>query len=533
MAEENSSEKSKVAKAAGIVGAATMVSRIFGLLRDIVIAAFFGAGWKTDAFWVAYRIPNMLRRLLGEGALTISFVPVFTEYLQKKTRQQAVELASVIFTLLSGFLAIITLAGIILSPVIVGLIAPGFISEPQQFNLAVFLNRLMFPYIFFISLVALCMGILNSFRHFSAPALSPVMLNVAMIASAFLLKDYFAEPITALAIGVLIGGFFQLVMQWPFLLKYGVKFKIKFDLRHPGLRQIGYLFIPAVFSASVNTLNVFVGTILASLLPYGSVTYLFYADRVMELPLGVFAIAVGTATLPSFSRQATNNNTSELKTSLSFSLRLMLFLIIPAMIALIALNQPIISVLFQRGAFDATASVLTGQALFCYALGLWAFAVVRIFLSAFYSLQDSKWPMKAAFISFGVNILASVILMYPLKHNGLALANSLAVTVNVFVLAAALKKKIGPFLDKEFYKAILKIIIASLVMLAAILLVSIYHPWNIMVGFKEKLFYLLSVISLGGIAFLVSAYLLKIPEVKKVINLIKQRFRPQQGRFDG
>ena len=373
------------------------------------------------------------------------------------------------------------------------------------------------------------MGILNSFRHFSAPALSPVMLNVAMIASAFLLKDYFAEPITALAIGVLIGGFLQLIMQWPFLVKYGVKFRIKFDLRHPGLKQIGYLFMPAMFSASVNTLNIFVGTILASLLPSGSLTYLFYADRVMELPIGVFAIAMGTATLPSFSRHATDNNTSELKTSLSFSLRLMLFLIIPAMVALMTLNQPIISVLFQRGAFDATASLLTGQALFCYALGLWAFAVVRIFLSAFYSLQDSKWPMKAAFISFGVNIVASVILMYPLKHNGLALANSLAVTVNVFVLAAALKKKIGTFLDKEFYFAILKIIIASLIMLAAIVLVSIYHPWNMAADFKEKLLYLFLTISVGGMVFLVSAYLLKIPEAKKTINLIKQRFRPPQS----
>jgi putative peptidoglycan lipid II flippase len=523
------SENLKVAKAAGVIGTATMVSRIFGLLRDIVIAAFFGAGWKTDAFWVAYRIPNMLRRLLGEGALTISFVPVFTEYLQKKTKQQSLELASVVFTLLSIILAIITLAGIIFSPLIVGLIAPGFINEPEQFALAVFLNRLMFPYIFFISLVALCMGILNSFRHFSAPALSPVMLNVAMIASAFLLKDYFAEPITALAIGVLIGGFLQLIMQWPFLVKYGVKFRIKFDLRHPGLKQIGYLFMPAMFSASVNTLNIFVGTILASLLPSGSLTYLFYADRVMELPIGVFAIAMGTATLPSFSRHATDNNTSELKTSLSFSLRLMLFLIIPAMVALMTLNQPIISVLFQRGAFDATASLLTGQALFCYALGLWAFAVVRIFLSAFYSLQDSKWPMKAAFISFAVNIVASVILMYPLKHNGLALANSLAVTVNVFVLAAALKKKIGTFLDKEFYFAILKIIMASLIMLAAIVLLSIYHPWNMAADFKEKLLYLFLTISVGGMVFLVSAYLLKIPEAKKTINLIKQRFRPPQS----
>lgn len=193
--------------------------------------------WMTDAFWVAFRIPNMLRRLLGEGSLTVSFVPVFTEYLQKKTREEALELASNAFTILSIILAVVSVLGILLSPLIVGLIAPGFISEPRQFALAVFLNRLMFPYIFFIALVALCMGILNSFRHFTAPALSPVMLNVAMIVAALTLRSFFAEPITALAFGVLAGGVLQLAMQWPFLLKFGVKLKFRFNLRHPALNK--------------------------------------------------------------------------------------------------------------------------------------------------------------------------------------------------------------------------------------------------------------------------------------------------------
>ncbi|PKN05069.1 MAG: murein biosynthesis integral membrane protein MurJ, partial [Deltaproteobacteria bacterium HGW-Deltaproteobacteria-9] len=229
---DNPTEKSenvKVARAAGIVGAATMVSRVFGVVRDMVIAAFFGASWMTDAFWVAFRIPNMLRRLLGEGSLTVSFVPVFTEYLQKKTREEALELASNAFSILSVILAAVSVLGILLSPVIVGLIAPGFITNPEQFALTVFLNRLMFPYIFFIALVALCMGILNSFRHFTSPALSPVMLNIAMIAAAVGLQDCFVQPITALAVGVLIGGILQLAMQWPALLKFGVKFKFRFN----------------------------------------------------------------------------------------------------------------------------------------------------------------------------------------------------------------------------------------------------------------------------------------------------------------
>jgi putative peptidoglycan lipid II flippase len=518
------SENSKVAKAAGIVGAATMVSRVFGLLRDMVIAAFFGASWMTDAFWVAFRIPNMLRRLLGEGSLTVSFVPVFTEYLQKKTKDEALELASNAFTILSIILAAVSALGILLSPLIIGLIAPGFISKPEQFALAVFLNRLMFPYIFFIALVALCMGILNSFRHFTAPALSPVMLNIAMIMAALTLRPFFAEPITALAVGVLVGGILQLAMQWPFLLKYGVKFKFRFNLRHPGIKQIGLLMLPAILGAGVTTINVFIGTILASLLPGGSVTYLFYADRIMELPLGIFAIAIGTAALPSFSQHAAAGNMDELKSSISFSLRLMLFVTIPAMVALMALSLPIISVLFQRGAFDSQSAIYTGQALFCYALGLWAFAVIRVIVSAFYSLQDSKWPLKAAIITLIVNVLFSLALMYPLKHSGLALANSIAAAVNVLILAFVLKNKIGTFLDRTFYISVFKIILSAIIMLCAILLIDYFMPWNTHTGFKTRLIYLVSTICTGAGVFFVCAYLLKSPEMHGIIRILKKRF---------
>lgn len=523
MTKTNRSENSQVVRAAGIVGAATMVSRVFGLARDMVIAAFFGASWMTDAFWVAFRIPNMLRRLLGEGSLTVSFVPVFTEYLEKKTKEQALELAYNAITLLSIILAVISVLGIILSPLIVGLIAPGFISEPKQFALAVFLNRLMFPYIFFIALVALCMGILNSFRHFTAPALSPVLLNIAMIGAAFFLRPFFAEPITSLAIGVLIGGVLQLAMQWPFLRKFGVKLKFRFNPKHPGIKQIGVLMIPAILGAGVSTINVFVGTILASLLPGGSVTYLFYADRIMELPLGIFAIAIGTATLPSFSKHVAAGNMDELKSGISFSLRLMLFLTIPAMAALMALNLPIISVLFQRGAFDVTSAVYTGQALFCYALGLWAFSVLRVFVSSFYSLQDSKWPMKAAVIALIVNVVASLILMYPLKHNGIALASSIAATVNVLVLTIVLKRKIGKFLDRAFYYSVFKIILSSVLMLFAIGVMEYVIPWNTHAGFKARLLYLSVAVTAGAATFFISAYLLKSPEMQAFANIVKKR----------
>jgi len=517
------SENFKVAKAAGIVGSATMVSRVFGVVRDMVIAAFFGASWMTDAFWVAFRIPNMLRRLLGEGSLTVSFVPVFTESLQKQSKEEALILAQNAFTILAAGLAVVSVAGILLSPLIVGLIAPGFITRPEQFTLAVFLNRLMFPYIFFIALVALCMGILNSFRHFTSPALSPVMLNIAMIAAALGLRDCFAQPITALAVGVLAGGVLQLAMQWPALRKFGVTFQWRFDLNHPGIRRIGLLMGPAILGAGVGTINVFVGTILASLLPGGSVTYLFYADRIMEFPLGIFAIAIGTAALPSFSQHAAAGKMDELKSSISFSLRLMLFLTIPAMAALMALNLPIISVLFQRGAFDARAAIYTGQALFCYALGLWAFSVLRVFVSSFYALQDSKWPMKAAIITLMVNVVVSLALMLPLKHNGIALAGSVSAIVNVLILAFVLKGKIGAYLDRAFYTSLVKIIAATVVMLAAVGLVEMIMPWNTSAGFKTRLFYLASAVTAGAGVYFICAYLFQSPEMLALIRIVKRK----------
>lgn len=522
---ENISENSKVAKAAGVVGAATMVSRIFGVIRDMVIAALFGANWITDAFWIAFRIPNMLRRLLGEGSLTISFVPVFSEYLQNKSRQDALDLASSAFTLLSIILVVISILGIVLSPVIITLTAWGFVGNSEQFELAVFLNRIMFPYIFFIALVALCMGILNSFRHFAMPALSPVMLNIAMIAAALLLRDYFSTPITALAVGVLIGGILQLAMQWPVLLKFGIKFKFRLNLHHPGLKKIGLLLLPAILSAGVGTINVLItGMILASMLPSGSVTYLFYADRIMELPLGIFAIAIGTAALPSFSKYVAEGKMDELKKNISFSLRIMLFLTIPAMIALMYLNIPIISVLFQRGSFDARAATLTGQALFCYALGLWAFSILRVFISSFFALKDSKWPLKAAVITLIVNVVASVALMIPLKHNGIALGLSISAIVQVMILALVLKRKIGAFLDRDFYSFLAKVIISSLVMLAALMLVDFFLPWDINAGFTLKFSYLLISVVAGATTFFISSYILKSPEIYSLINLIKKRF---------
>jgi len=525
MKQKENSENSKVVKAAGIVGAATMTSRVFGLVRDMVIAAIFGATWITDAFWIAFRIPTTLSRLLGEGSLTASFIPVFTEYLHKKTKEEALELAYNAFTFLSIILTFVSVLGIIFSPFIIRVIGLGFISDPKQFELAVFLNRLMFPYIFTISLGALCMGILNSFRRFASPAFSPVMWNLSMIIAALGLRSFFAEPITALAVGVLIGGVLQLSLQWPFLRKCGVRLKFRFNFRHPGLKQIGVLLIPAMLGAGITTINVFIGSMLASMLPGGSITYLFYADRIMELPLGVFAIAIGTALLPSFSTHAAAGDMNELKSSISFSLRLMLFLTIPATFALMALSLPIISVLFQRGAFTAEAAVYTSQALFYYGMGLWAFSVVRVFVQSFFSLQDSKWPMRAALIAFVTNLVLSLALMYPMKHKGLALANSLSAVANVFILSFVLRKKIGKFVDRSFYMSISKIVLSSVIMVAFLMIVDFFVPWNKLIVFNSKLIYLVGSVVVGAVIFFVSSYLLKSPEMHSVVNIVRNRLK--------
>lgn len=523
MKDQHGSENSRVVRAAGVVGMATMLSRVFGFIRDMIVAGLFGAGFTTDAFFVAFRIPNLLRRLLAEGSLTVSFVPIFTEYLKNRTREEALELADVTFTALSILLVVVSLLGILLSPLIVTVMAPGFVKSPAQYDLAVFLTRMMFPYILLISLVALCMGILNSLRHFAAPALSPVVLNLAMIVATLTLRGFFREPITALAIGVMAGGVLQLAMQWPFLVRMGVRLKPNFRFRHPGLRRISLLMLPASFGAAIYQINIFIGTILASLLPTGSVSYLYYADRIVELPLGVFAIAVGTATLPSFSEQVAQGRFDELKRTIAFSLRIILFITVPATVALIALRVPIISVLFQRGEFGIPSTLNTAQALLFYAVGLWAFSVIRIIVSAFYSLQDTKAPMKAAIVALIVNALFSVALMFPLQHGGLALATSIATTVNVGMLWIILRKRIGKLLDRNFYGSLGRTFLASFAMWGVILLIGRIYPWNIAGPFDARLIHLLLCIGCGAAAFFGAALLLKSPEMTTTIGLIRRR----------
>ena len=466
--DQPSTENHRMTKAAGVVGSATLLSRMFGFIRDVVIAWFFGAGLVSDAFFVAFRIPNLLRRLFAEGSLSAAFIPVFTQYLTKRGKDEAFKMARSAIRLLSVLLVAITVAGILLSPFIIRVIAPGFVSSPEKYTLTVFLTRIMFPYIFFIGLVALCMGILNALGHFAAPALAPVLLNISIIGSVFFIAPHMEDPVAGIAIGVLIGGGLQLALQVPFLIKKGVNFWQKENMYHPGLKKVGLLMLPTIFGAAVYQINILVGTLLASLLDQGSVSYLYYADRLVQFPLGIFAIATATAVLPTLSRQAAEKDLQAVRDTFSYAMKMVFFITIPSMVGLIVLREPIVALLFKRGAFNSETTRLTAYALLYYSIGLWAFSAVRIIVSTFYALQDTKTPVRMATVSVCANIILGVILMGPMGHAGLALSTSLASMLNLGLLVWALRTKFGGLDLKSMTQSACKTIVCSGIMGAVV-----------------------------------------------------------------
>jgi putative peptidoglycan lipid II flippase len=511
-----------VTKAAGVVGSATLLSRILGFMRDVVIAWLFGAGLASDAFFVAFRIPNLLRRLFAEGSLTIAFIPVFTEYLTRNGQTEAFALGRAAVRLLSVILALTAALGILCAPLIVWVVAPGFAASPDKHALTVLLTRVMFPYIFFIGLVALAMGILNALGHFAAPALAPVMLNLAIIASALLIAPRLAEPVVGLAIGVLLGGILQLALQVPFLVRKGFHFWAQSSFWHPGLKRIAVLMMPAVLGAAVYQINILIGTLLASLLPEGSVSYLYYADRLVQFPLGIFAIATATAVLPSLSRQAADGDFDALGATFAHAMKLVLFITIPSMVGLIVLREPIVALLFKRGAFDTQTTHLTAVALLYYGIGLWAFAAVRIVVSTFYALQDTKTPVRMAIVSIGANIVLSLLLMGPLKHGGLALATSLASVVNLGLLIWALAKRLGSIRWHMIGTSMVKTSISSFVMGTVV-----WFSARMVVPSAEGsaialLVSLMGTILVGILLYGTSAFCLRSDELKELLSTFRK-----------
>ncbi len=520
------SEQRRITKAASIIGMGTLLSRILGFLRDMVIANFFGTGMAADAFFVAFRIPNLWRRLVGEGSLTISFIPVYTEYITQRSEEDTRELTHIAFTIAGVVLWILTLFGILFSPFLIRIIAPGWFTRyPETFSLTVTLNQIIFPYLFFMGLFALCMGILNSLRHFFAPAIAPIFLNISIILSVLLFYSVFENPVMTLALGVLAGGIIQFLFQIPFLLKRGVSFRFNFNFRHPAIKRIGSLMIPGLIGTAVYQLNVFIDTIFASFLPRGSVSYLFYADRLMEFPLGIFAIAIGMASLPSLSGLASRGKLEELKETLSFTFRLVSFISIPAMVGLIALKTPIINLLFQRGIFDYFATEMTVKALLFYSVGLWAIAGARILAPAFYSLQDTWTPLKIALICLLANVIfiAFFISFTPLQHAGLALATSLSSMLNLILLFWKLGPKLGRMDLTKHIKSLLRILLCSLPMGLAAHLICSLENWTTTGNTLQKIFLLAIGIAVGLGTYLVCSYWMKNEEMIFLLRMLRKK----------
>jgi putative peptidoglycan lipid II flippase len=547
-------EVGKLTRAAGVVGFFTLLSRVSGLFRDVVIGFLFGAQGAADAYFVAFRIPNLLRRLTAEGALTVAFIPVFTNYLAKEGKAEAIKVTQIVFTFLAIFLGLITLLGIVFARPLTHFFAPGFVQEPEKFQMTVLLTRWMFPYIFFVSLVALAMGVLNALRHFMAPAMSPVLFNLCNIVCAILFYPLLDEPILGLAFGVLIGGAAQLLFQIPYLMKQGIHLRFNFNFRHPGLGRLLYLMGPAAFGAAVYQINVLVSTMLASFLPSGSVSYLYYADRFLEFPVGIFAIALGTAALPSFSTLVVAGNVKELRATLAYALRIVNFVCLPATAGLAVLAVPLFAIFFQRGAFDATATLNSAQALIFFSFGLWSISGTKLVAPVFYAMEDTKTPVFVGIIAFMVNLVASLALMgeinveaesagiitqvmatasvriglLSLGHGGLALATTISSLCNFFILLLILRRRLEGILLREVAHSFLRNLISTLIMAIPLIWIVAKIDWTGSgLSIYSKALILACLIVLGLSLYLALSYLLRSPEWQ----IVEQFRRALQSRL--
>lgn len=440
-----SSHSRAIARNAAVVGLATLASRILGFVRDLVTAFALGAGLMADAFFVAFRLPNLLRSLFAEGSLTMAFIPVFSRLREEQGDEAAFALARSIQMWLLVVVGGLCVLALVFARPLTALIAPGFLDNPEQFGLTVELVRICFPYILFVSAMALCMGILNSMGHFLVPALGPCALNVALISSA--LVGYYSggSVAVALAWGVIAAGVLQWSMQQPAMRALGFRWRGAWAWNHPGVGRVGRLMLPTVLGAAVYQINILLSTLLASFLPTGSVSWLYYADRLVQFPLGVFGVAVSTAALPSLARLAAAGRHDEFKEALDGSLGLTTFISLPSAAGLIALAHPIIELLFLRGAFtehDVSATVL---ALAAYGAGLPAVALVRPYVSAFYARENTRVPVITACLSMLCNVTLGYGLMQHHGHVGLAVAVSVAGYLNVAVLAWLTRRDLGGF----------------------------------------------------------------------------------------
>jgi len=486
------------------VGGNTFLSRIAGFVRDLVVARVFGADAGTDAFFVAFKIPNFMRRLFAEGAFSVAFVPVLNAY---KTKHGTSELKGFVDGMAGTFGAVllgVTLLGVLGAPVLILIFAPGFSDEVDKQAMAVEMLRLTFPYLMFISLTAFAGGILNTYERFGVPAFTPVLLNVSLILCALWLAPEMERPISALAWGVFIAGIAQLVFQLPFLWRIGMLPRPRVDFRDPGVRRVIKLMVPALFGVSVTQIGLLLNTLLASFLVTGSITWLYYGDRLMEFPLGILGVGLGTVILPKLSQKHAEQSPEAFSRTLDWALRWVLLLGVPSAIGLLVLAGPMMAALFHSGEFTGEDVIMAARALMAYALGLTAFMGIKVLAPGFYACQDMKTPVRIAVIAMVVNVTFSLLLMFPLGHTGLALATTLSAVVNAGLLLRGLLRE-GIYRPGSGWRVLLLRGLGAGIVMGLIIWWGSggTAPWLAMGGW-ERVLKLVGWILAGGVAYAMS-----------------------------
>ncbi len=481
----------------------TLISRLLGFVRDVVIARFFGADSGTDAFFVAFKIPNFLRRLFAEGAFAQAFIPVLAEYKEKGAEEALKLFVDRTAGTLALVLFCVSAVGVIGAPVLIMLFAPGFQLSGGDFELSVSMLRLTFPYLLFISLTAFAGSLLNSWGRFAVPAFTPVFLNICLISAAVWLAPMMDEPIMALAWGVLLAGIVQLLFQFPFLIRLGLLPRPRIALSDPGVRKIIKLMIPAIFAASVTQINLLLDTLIASFLQPGSITWLYYSDRLVEFPLGIFGIALATVILPSLSKNHIAKEPEVFSKSLDWGLRLVLIIGLPAALGLFMLAGPMLTTLFQYDAFTARDVRMAELSLRAFSFGLLAFIMVKILVPGYTARQNTRTPVRIGVIAMVSNMVMNLILVFPLAHAGLALATALSAYLNAVLLLRGLRRE-GIYKPEAGWVTLsLKIAIAGGVMVAVLTQVGDLAVW-LERGAAERAGYLFVWILAGFSVYLIS-----------------------------
>ncbi|MFN2256947.1 MAG: murein biosynthesis integral membrane protein MurJ [Desulfuromonadaceae bacterium] len=517
--------RTRTLAAAAVLGASTLMSRCTGLIRDIVIATMFGAGFGTDAFFIAFTIPNLLRRFFAEGSLTAAFVPVFSGVRHSGGHPDAVRVARQCWSLLLLVMAVVTALGVLCAPWIVNIVGHGFGSVPGKMLLTIDLTRTMFPYIFFVSLLALATGILNVYGHFFIPALSPVLLNLSIICSALFFSSFFAIPIEALAWGVVVGGILQLLVTLPILKRYGFSLRPVWRVDHPAVKRIALLMLPGVLGVAIYQINMVVTRLLASFLEQGSVSYLYYSQRLFEFPQGIFIASLAQALLPTMSQQAAAREESELLGSLQHALSLIFIITIPASVGLALCSQALFSQLFMRGAFTFTDVNNTAIALVAYAPGLVFVGISRVIVPLFHAWEDTRTPVYVSFWTLLVNGVGGLVLMQYYAYVGLAAALTLASLFNALVLFILMRRNLGRNLEiAPLGGVFVKACAASAVMGVVVYAVLHYGSWSVGFTLFNALILAFAVCA-GALVYTVAGWIMGLREISEVVGMLKRRIR--------